>query len=114
MDYRERIVLDPKIRFGNPYVRGTCITVGDVLSHPVSGMSENDILADFPQFDRADIRACPAFAAERERRVTSVPQPEPIRLLFDENLSGKTPPFLHWRERTGIVASQRRPHARRQ
>ena len=73
MDYRERIVIDPEIRFGKPCVRGTRITVGDVLSYLASGMSEDQILADFPQLERADIRACLAFAAERERQFVSGP-----------------------------------------
>lgn len=73
MDYRERIVVDPQIRFGKPSVRGTRITVGDILAYLASGMSEDAILADFPQLHREDIRACLAFAAERERRVVSVP-----------------------------------------
>jgi uncharacterized protein (DUF433 family) len=72
MDYRERIVIDPEVRFGKPTVRGTRITVGDVLSYLASGMSEEEILADFPQLTRADIRACLAFASERERRLASV------------------------------------------
>ena len=71
MDYRERIVIDPQIRFGKPCVRGTRITDGDVLSYLASGMSEDEILADFPQLKREDIRACLAFAAERERRLAS-------------------------------------------
>jgi uncharacterized protein (DUF433 family) len=54
-------------------VRGTRITVGNVLSYLASGMNENEILANFPQLERADIRACLAFAAERERRIISVP-----------------------------------------
>jgi uncharacterized protein (DUF433 family) len=73
MDYRERIVLDPEIRFGKPTVRGTRITVGDVLSYLAGGMSEDEILADFPQLAREDIRACLGFAAERERRLAIVP-----------------------------------------
>ena len=73
MDYRDRIVIDPEIRFGKPCVRGTRITVGDVLSYLASGMSEQQILTDFPQLTSGDIRACLAFAAERERRVVSVP-----------------------------------------
>jgi uncharacterized protein (DUF433 family) len=73
MDYRERIVIDPEIRFGKPCVRGTRITVGDVLSYLASGMREEAILADFPQLKSDDIRACLAYAAERERRVVSVP-----------------------------------------
>lgn len=73
MSYRDRIVLDPEIRFGKPTIRGTRITVGDVLSYLAGGMSEDEILTDFPQLAREDIRACLAFAAERERRLASVP-----------------------------------------
>ena len=71
MDYRQRIVIDPEIRFGKPIVRGTRITVGDVLSYLASGMREDQILADFPALTREDIRACLAFAAERERTLRS-------------------------------------------
>jgi uncharacterized protein (DUF433 family) len=73
MDYRDRIVIDPEVRFGKPCVRGTRITVGDVLSYLASGMREEEILADFPQLKNEDIRACLAYAAERERRVVSIP-----------------------------------------
>ena len=73
MDYRDRIVIDPEVRFGKPCVRGTRITVGDVLSYLASGMREEQILADFPQLTIDDIRACLAFAAERERRIVSIP-----------------------------------------
>ena len=73
MDYRARIVIDPEIRFGKPSIRGTRITVGDVLSYLASGMQEQDILGDFPQLTSDDIRACLAFAAERERCVMSIP-----------------------------------------
>ena len=71
MDYRDRIRINPEIRFGKPCVRGTRITVGDVLSYVASGMSEAQILADFPQLKPEDIHACLAYAAERERRVVS-------------------------------------------
>ena len=67
--YRDRIVLDPQIRFGKPTVRGTRITVGDVLSYLAGGLTEDEILRDFPQLTHDDIRACLAFAAERERRL---------------------------------------------
>lgn len=73
MDYRNHIVIDSNVRFGKPVVRGTRISVGDVLSYLAGGMGEDDILADFPQLSRDDIRACLAFAAERERRLASVP-----------------------------------------
>ena len=70
-NYHERLVLDPEVRFGKPTVRGTRITVGDVLGYLAAGMSEDEVLADFPQLTRDDIRACLAFAAERERRLAS-------------------------------------------
>ena len=73
MDYQGRIVIDPEIRFGKPTVRGTRMTVGDVLGYMAGGMSHEAILADFPQLAREDLLACLAFAAERERRLLSVP-----------------------------------------
>ena len=72
-DYRDRIILDPEIRFGKPVVRGTRITVGDVLGYLAGGMSEAELLAEFPQLRREDVLACLGFAADRERRVASVP-----------------------------------------
>ena len=54
-------------------MRGTRITVGDVLSYLAGGMSEDEIIADVPQLKREDIRACLAFAADRERRLASIP-----------------------------------------
>lgn len=73
MDYHDRIVIDPEIRFGKPRVKGTRITVGDVLSYLAAGMSEAEIIADFPPLTPEDIRACLAFAAEREERIVSPP-----------------------------------------
>lgn len=73
MDYRDRIVIDPEVRFGKPRIRGTWITVGDILAYLAAGMTEAEILADFPQLESEDIRACLAYAVERERRVVSAP-----------------------------------------
>ena len=73
MDYRDRIVLDPEVRFGKPPVRGTRITVGDVLSWLASGMSEAEIVREYPALSLEDIRACLAFAADRERILRSNP-----------------------------------------
>lgn len=69
----DRIVVDPAVRFGKPSVRGTRVTVGDVLGYLAAGMTEAEVLADFPQLTREDLLACYAFAAERERRLMSVP-----------------------------------------
>jgi uncharacterized protein (DUF433 family) len=73
MDYRQVITLEPGKRGGKPCIRGLRITVYDVLEYLASGMSEEGILADFPDLNRDDIRACLAFAADRERRLISIP-----------------------------------------
>jgi uncharacterized protein (DUF433 family) len=73
MSLLERITIDPDVRFGKPCVRGTRITVGDVLGYLAGGMTEAELLADFPQLSRDDIRACLAYAEERERRTVSIP-----------------------------------------
>jgi uncharacterized protein (DUF433 family) len=62
-----RITLEPGKRGGRPCIRGLRITVYDVLSYLAAGMSEEQILADFPSLELDDIRACLAFAADRER-----------------------------------------------
>jgi uncharacterized protein (DUF433 family) len=69
MDYRDRITVEPGKRSGKPCIRGLRITVSDVLDYLASGMSEDQILADFPELEREDFRAVYAFAADRERRL---------------------------------------------
>jgi len=66
--YDEIITIEPGKRGGQPSIRGMRITVSDVLSSLASGMSEDEILSDFPELTRDDIRACLAYAAERERQ----------------------------------------------
>ena len=73
MNYREIITIEAGKRVGKPCIRGLRITVYDVLEYLASGMSEDQILSDFPDLERADIRACLAFVADRERRFVSVP-----------------------------------------
>ena len=73
MNYRDIITIEPGKRGGKPCIRGLRITVYDVLEYLASGMSEDQLLSDFPDLDRDDIRACLAFAADRERRFVSVP-----------------------------------------
>ncbi len=63
------ITIDPARRSGKPCVRDTRIAVYDVLDYLASGMNEAAIIADFPELTIADIRACLAFAADRERRL---------------------------------------------
>ena len=58
MDYRQRIAIDPLIRSGKPCVRGTRITVGDVLDYLGGGMTMAEVLEDFPDLTAEDIQAC--------------------------------------------------------
>jgi uncharacterized protein (DUF433 family) len=73
MDYRRVITIEPGKRGGKPCIRGLRITVSDVLDYLASGMSEVEILRDFPDLTADDLRACLAFAADRERKLDSIP-----------------------------------------
>ena len=73
MNYQDRITIEAGKRGGKPCIRGLRITVYEILEYLASGMSEDDILKDFPDLTREDIRACLAFAADRERKMVSVP-----------------------------------------
>jgi uncharacterized protein (DUF433 family) len=67
IDYKEYIEVDPEIRFGKPVIKGTRITVYDVLQWLASGMAHEEILSDFPQLTETEILACLAYAANKER-----------------------------------------------
>ncbi len=69
MEYNKLITIDPAKRSGKPCIRNTRITVYDVLDYLAAGMSELEIVNDFPNLTVDDIRACLAFAADRERRL---------------------------------------------
>jgi uncharacterized protein (DUF433 family) len=71
MGWEERISVSPAVRSGKPCIKGTRVTVYDVLEYLAGGMSEDRILGDFPDLAREDIRAALAFAAARERRLTN-------------------------------------------
>jgi uncharacterized protein (DUF433 family) len=73
MSYQDIITIEPGKRGGKPCIRGMRITVYDVLEYLASGMSEEEILHDFPELTKTDIRACLEFAADRERRLISIP-----------------------------------------
>ena len=73
MNYGKIITIEPDKRGGKPCVRGLRITVYDVLDYLASGMTVAQILSDFPDLTAEDIRACLAFAADRERRLMSIP-----------------------------------------
>jgi uncharacterized protein (DUF433 family) len=69
MEWRNRISVNSAVRSGKPCIKGTRITVYDVLEYLAGGMTEDAILSDFPDLTRDDIRAALAFAAARERRL---------------------------------------------
>ena len=71
MRWQDRITVTPGVRSGKPCIKGTRITVYDILEYLAGGMTEAQILADFPDLTAEDIRACLAFAAARERRLAS-------------------------------------------
>lgn len=73
MNYLDRISIDPQIRSGKPCIRGTRITVYDIFDYLGGGMSEAEILDDFPDLTAEDLKACYQFAAERERRLMVIP-----------------------------------------
>jgi len=73
MDYHKIITIEPGKRGGKPCIRGLRITVYDVLEYLASGMTEQEILKDFPSLTAEDIKACLAFAADRERKLVSIP-----------------------------------------
>ena len=73
MDYKHLITIEPDKRSGQPCIRGLRITVKDVLEYLASGMTQDEILSDFPDLTAEDIRACLAFAAENVRPQPPVP-----------------------------------------
>ena len=73
MDYKEYITIDPALRNGKPCIRGMRITVYDILEYLASGMSESQILNDFPELRSEDIKASLLFAADREKKLVKIP-----------------------------------------
>jgi len=73
MDYSKIITIEPGKRSGKPCIRGMRITVQDILEYLAGGMTEDDILEDFSELTRDDIKACLAFAADRERKLFVAP-----------------------------------------
>ena len=98
MDWQERITVNPGVRSGKPCIKGTRITVYDVLEYLAGGMSEDQILADFPDLSREDIRASLAFAAARATRAALPSRPttsDPRRAMASAKL-----PMPHKRSAT--------------
>jgi uncharacterized protein (DUF433 family) len=73
MNYKDIITIEPNKRGGKPCIRGMRITVYDVLEYLAAGMTQKEILSDFPYLTPDDIAACLAFAADREKSLLVVP-----------------------------------------
>lgn len=73
MDYSKIITIEPGKRSGKPCIRGLRITVQDILEYLAGGMTEEQILQDFSELPREDVKACLAFAADRERKLFVAP-----------------------------------------
>ena len=73
MDYSKIITIEPGKRSGKPCIRGLRITVQDILEYLAGGMTEDEILQDFSELTPDDIKACLAFAADRERKLFVAP-----------------------------------------
>lgn len=73
VDYSKIITIEPGKRGGKPCIRGTRMTVTDVLEYLAGGMTHEELLSEFPDLTEEDIRACLAFAAERERKLAALP-----------------------------------------
>ena len=73
IDYNRIITIEPDKRSGKPCIRGTRMSVTDVLEYLAGGMTQEELLAEFPDLTTEDIRACLAFAADRERRLATLP-----------------------------------------
>jgi uncharacterized protein (DUF433 family) len=72
MRYQDIITMEPGKRGGKPCIRGMRITVYDVLEYLASGMTQQEVLDDFPYLTHEDILACLSFAASRERLMVAV------------------------------------------
>jgi len=69
IDYKQYIAINSEVRFGKPTIIGTRITVFDVLNWLANGMTTNEIIEDFPELDENHIKACLAYAADREHKI---------------------------------------------
>jgi uncharacterized protein (DUF433 family) len=69
IDYKQHITINSEVRFGKPTIIGTRITVFDVLNWLANGMTINDIIEDYPELKEVQIKACLAYAADREHKI---------------------------------------------
>ena len=89
-ELRTQIVVDPEIRFGKPCIKGTRITVGDILQWLSGGMTEQEIIEDYPELQKTHIRAALAFAAERDTVINELIKASESSLNFWNNEDDKT------------------------
>lgn len=73
IDYQKYITIEPGKRGGKPCIRGMRITVYEALDYLASGMTEAEVLTDFPDLTSEDVKACLAFVADRERKLATIP-----------------------------------------
>jgi len=76
VDYSKIVTIEPGKRDGKPCIFGMRISVQDILEYLAGGMTEDEILKDFSELTREDIKACLAFAADRERKLSVAPPPQ--------------------------------------
>ncbi len=69
IDYKLYITINPSIRFGKPIIKGSRISVYDVLSWLANGMTFDEIIKDFPELKKEQIQACLAYAADKEHKI---------------------------------------------
>nr|WP_309756097.1 DUF433 domain-containing protein [Flavobacterium sp.] len=69
IDYKQYIAINSEVRFGKPTIIGTRITVFDVLNWLANGMTTNEIIEDFLELEENQIKACLAYAADREHKI---------------------------------------------
>lgn len=69
IDYKQHITINSEVRFGKPTIIGTRITVFDVLNWLANGMTISNIIEDYPELDEKQIKACLAYAADREHKI---------------------------------------------
>jgi uncharacterized protein (DUF433 family) len=73
MDYTKIITIEPDKRSGKPCIRGMRMTMTEAPEYLAGGMTPEEIVAEFPDLALEDIRACLAFAADRERKLATLP-----------------------------------------
>ena len=68
-DYKKYLTITSGVRFGKPCIKGTRISVYDVLGWMASGMSQEEVLLDYPELIKEQLQACLAYAADREHKL---------------------------------------------